>query len=261
MDNRPNLIQRQALGNFLSVIKKHNLFLDWETKEQLENYYDDCFINWNPIYDSGLSGYQYYKTLKEYPLYAKRCIIQAVLDGWNIHKSPLILRETIVSLIYLKLCGPAEYFFLLYFYSIMMDYSERLDNLSFVEIDTSISVNKYILRFWKGIDNSFFRETYGIVEFELHDIDEEPSLAIVPWNSILRNVYDLPSEDSQDVLNEREFSLVIEELGDLFGKEWILEHCQWIQSSSDIKCYKEQYNRGLVFILRSLTYQDYNGVQ
>lgn len=249
MNNEPSIIERQALGNLVKVLESKNY--------SLKKYYRDSFEGWDPIYDSGISGTKYYRTLKNFPLHAKRCIIQTALKGWNIHKDLLTLHDTITSLIYLDLCGPAEYYFMQILNSLISSYGSELGDLQYIEIE-SYRVSDYTIRFWK--DDSFDRDTYGIIDFQLHDVNTEPVLAIVPWNSLLRKVYDLPSDDENDELSEDEIEDVTGQLYEIFSKEWVKTHCPWIRSNWDFQYQKEQMGRGVVYILHSLSYYNPNGI-
>ena len=124
MNNEPSIIERQALGNLVKVLESKNY--------SLKKYYRDSFEGWDPIYDSGISGTKYYRTLKNFPLHAKRCIIQTALKGWNIHKDLLTLHDTITSLIYLDLCGPAEYYFMQILNSLISSYGSDLGDLQYI---------------------------------------------------------------------------------------------------------------------------------
>lgn len=249
MNNEPSLKERQALGNLIKVLESKNY--------ELKEYYRESFDAWDPIYDSGISGYQYYKTLKDFPIHAKRCIIQTALLGWNIHKDLLTLHETITSLIYLDLCGPAEYYFMQIFNSLIRSFGSKLDDLSFIEIE-SYKVSDYTIRFWK--DDTYDRDTYGIIDFQLHPTNTEPVLAIVPWNSLLRTVFELHSGDEDDELSDDEIEDVTTQLYSIFNNEWVKTHCPWIQSDWDFQYQKEQMGRGVVYILHSLRYYNSNGV-
>lgn len=249
MSNEPSIQERQALGNLVKVLESKNY--------NLKEYYRDSFDGWDPIYDSGISGATYYRTLKNFPLYAKRCIIQTALKGWNIHNDLLTLHETISALIYLDLCGPAEYYFMQILNSLISSYGSELDDLQYIEIE-SYKVSNYTIRFWK--DGSYARDTYGIIDFQLHDVNTEPVLAIVPWNSLLRKVYDLPSNDEDDELSEDEIEDVTGQLYEIFNNEWVKTHCPWIQSNWDFYYQKEQMGRGIVYYLGNLRYENSNGV-
>lgn len=249
MSNEPSFEERQALGNLIKVLESKNY--------ELKDYYRESFEGWDPIYDSGITGYRYYKALKDFPLHAKRCIIQTALKGWNIHKDLLTLHETITSLIYLDLCGPAEYYFMQILNSFIREYGSRLGDLPYIEIE-SYRVSDYTIRFWK--DDTFDRDTYGIIDFQLHPTDRDPVLAIVPWNSLLRTIYDLPSNDENDELSDDEIEEVTSGLYSIFNNEWVKTHCPWIKSNWDFQYQKEQMGRGVVYILHSLNYYNSNGI-
>ena len=249
MDDRPSLIERQALGNLIKVLESKS--------SELKGYFSNDFKEWNPIYDSGITGQRYYHTLREFPLYAKRCIIQSTLLGWNYHHDLRALYETLNTLIYLKLCGPAEYLFIQIIYNFIASYGDILNDYEYIEVE-SYEVNRYTLRFWK--DDSIMRDTYGIIIFELHDSKKEPSLAVVPWNSLLRNVYDLhDTGDDFDALSKEDIDEITMRIGNIFKDEWALRHCPWIQSSWECGVGKEPLDRGIVFILKSIKYLDPNG--
>lgn len=249
MSNGPSIIERQALGNLFEVLEKKD--------NSLKGYYRNDFKDWEPIYNSNISDYDYYHALKAFPLHAKRCIIQTALKGWNIHKNLTTLHETISSLIYLDICGPAEYYFMQILESLLNDFGSKLGDLPYVEIE-SYRVSDYTLRFWK--DNTYDRDTYGIIDFQLHSPNDDPVLAVVPWNSLLRKIYDLPCDDENKELNDDEIEDVTTRLYSIFNDEWIKKHCPWIQSGWDFGYQKEQMGRGIVYFLHTLRYYNNNGV-
>lgn len=251
MGNEPSIIERQALGNLIKVLESKNV--------ELERYYSNSFEEWNPIFDSGISGYDYYKTLKDFPLYAKRCIIQTALVGWRWHRDLHTLYDTINTLIYLDICGPAEYYFMQILYNIINRFGNELGDIPFIEIE-SYKVTDYTVRFWKDELGSYGGGTYGIVDFQLHDARVEPVLAVVPWNSVLRNVFHIASDDEDNELDEYDIEDVTSQLYGLFKEEWVKTHCPWIQSDWDFQYQKEKMGRGIVYILHSLKYYNSNGV-
>ena len=141
--------------------------------------------------------------------------------------------------------------------SFIREYGSRLGDLPYIEIE-SYRVSDYTIRFWK--DDTFDRDTYGIIDFQLHPTDRDPVLAIVPWNSLLRTIYDLPSNDENDELSDDEIEEVTSELYSIFNNEWVKTHCPWIKSNWDFQYQKEQMGRGVVYILHSLNYYNSNGI-
>lgn len=243
--NGPSISQRQALGNLADVLtsKKPVVF---------KNYFKDFFEEWNPIYDSNISGYSYYKAIKDFPLNVKRYIVQAVLKGWNLHKDLLTLYETINTLIYLDVCGPAEYYFMQIAYNMLSDFSDKLDCQPFVEIQ-SYTNSKYTMRFWKDVKRY---DTYGIIDFELHNEHQPPLLAVVPWFDLLKNVYEYDEEEEFD---EETIDEVTQEIYPLFENEFAKKHCHRIQSEWDFGMQEEQFGRGILYIFHSLKYVNHNG--
>ena len=243
--NGPSISQRQALGNLADLLTSKNPVV-------FKNYFKDFFDEWNPIYDSNISGYSYYKAIKEFPMNVKRYIVLAVIDGWNLHKDLLTLYETINTLIYLDICGPAEYYFMQIAYNLLSDYGNKLECLPFVQIQY-YSNTKYTIRFWKEMSR---HDTYGIIDFELHNEHQPPRLAVVPWFDLLKNVYryDEDEEFDDEIIDE-----ITQEIYPLFENEFAKKHCPWIQSEWDFDILKEQYNRGILYILHSMKYVNRNG--
>ena len=143
------------------------------------------------------------------------------------------------------------------FYSLLRSFGSNIDDLSFIEIE-SYKVSDYTIRFWK--DDTYDRDTYGIIDFQLHPTNTDPVLAIVPWNSLLRTVFDLHSGNEDDELSNDEIEDVTTQLYSIFNNEWVKTHCPWIQSDWDFQYQKEQMGRGVVYILHSLKYYNSNGV-
>lgn len=104
MNEGPTLLQRQAVGNMIQHIT-NNHDSEWG------NWLFDALNDWELIPNSQISPYEYYKTLSELPAFPKRIICQLVVMGWNHHHDLQTLHDSITTLIYLKVCGPSEYFF------------------------------------------------------------------------------------------------------------------------------------------------------
>ena len=248
----PSIIERQALGNLFEHITSQD-------PVGYGDYFWEEFSDWDPIKNASLSPYQYYSTLKSFPQHAKRLIIQGVLTGWNKHHDLNTLYQAITSLIYLKVCETSEYFLLQQIYNFLTHFKDVCDNLDSIEIE-SRKPNKYTLRFWK--DNTIatrFQEdgSRGIIDFELEPYGEEPLLAIVPWFTLL-NSY---TEQDQDTKwDEDDRSWIIDELYDELSNEFAKTHCPWIQSTWDFDYQTEKFDRGIVIVMHSLSYQDNNGL-
>ncbi|MCR4853321.1 MAG: hypothetical protein K5893_07010 [Prevotella sp.] len=247
MSDGPSFQQRQALGNLAEVLTNKN---PWVFK----NYFKDFFNDWDAIYDSDISDGEYYRALNSFPLNAKRYIIQVVLTAWNLHKDLHTLYETINTLIYLKICGPAEYYLMQITYNFISNFGSKLGDLQYVEIE-SYRNSEYTIRFWQ--DDSFMRDTYGIIDLQLHNERQTPLLAIVPWFGLLNNVYHVSDSDEFDdqTIND----VTDNYLYPLLTNEFAKKHCPWIQSSCDIDLAEESMNRGILFVLHP-EYVDRNGL-
>ena len=244
MNNRPEFVDREALGNLVDALVAN--------APMLEEYYRDSFSGWDPIYGSDISLATYYATLKKFPLFAKRYIIMVVLDGWNLHKDFLKFHDSILLLIYLDLCGPAEYYMMQIIYNFMNSYGEILNDLPFIELECDErSFTHYWLIFY---GDSKKRINYGEILFELHDQNIEPILAIVPTFRILRKTL---FNNREIEFNDIEIYKVIHNISNIIENEWVKEHCSWIKSRWDF-AYKKK-DIGILYQLQSLSYMNLNG--
>lgn len=247
MANKPSLIERQALGNLLQVLTDKN-------PTAYGDYLWESFEDREPIKDSDISGTLYYATLRSYPLVAKRWIIQSVLTGWNVHHDLTLLYESINTLIYLGMCGPAEYFLMVNVFNFLSSFGRYLESTQFAEIE-SHRPNEYTLRFWKD-ERGSWGDTYGIIDFQLHGVNEPPVLAIVPWFGILKNVDIISDEDNP---SQESLESSIYDIYKIMNDEFPKKHCPWIHTEWEISHQREELNRGIVIILHSLVYIDNNG--
>ena len=252
MSNSPSLIERVALGNLLKVLIRQSLNHDKKWEDFITSY----FADWNPIMDSDISGYRYYSTLKSFPLNAKREIIRGVLLGWNEHHDHLTLYQCIITLIYLKLCGPVEYFFLQQFYNFMSYYESICPSCKNIWIQ-DINNSQYRVRFHKK-ENSPFNDNYGVIDFQLSDINDVEKLAIVPTFTLL-NIKENILEDTEHDQQSMD-AIVSEQIIPLLNNEFAKKHCTRIYSSWKVSYRQELCGNLLVLIMHSLEYEDYNGV-
>ena len=246
MSNGPSIQERQALGNLAQVLTAKN-------PSAYGSYFMDFFRGWEPIYNSGISDATYYRVLKQFPLNVKRFMVQAVLLSWNNHKDLTTLYESINTLIYLDLCGPAEYYLMQIAYNMIASYGSKLKCLPYIEIQ-SYRNSEYTLRFWK--EQGYMADTYGIVDFQLHSESREPLLVVVPWYGFLREVYKILT--NRDFVGATENDICAKMM-DLFNKEFAKKHCPWIRSSWGCDYAKEPMNRGMMFYIHP-TYLNNNGV-
>lgn len=84
---------------------------------------------------------------------------------------------------------------------------------------------------------------------------KEPLLAIVPYKRLLVKKFDLPKDESFD--NE-DGSSIMETLYPVLSKEFIKNHCPWIDSNWDFQ-YDFRNKERFVIIMHSLRYCDNNG--
>ena len=253
MTNSPSTIEREALGSLLKVLIRKSM----NHNKKWEDFITSYFADWNPIMDSDISGYRYYSTLKSFPLNAKREIIRGVLLGWNEHHDHLTLYQCITALIYLKLCGPVEYFFLQQFYSFMSYYESTCPSSDNIWIQANSNSN-YRIKFLEK-ENEPFGHNYGYIDFQMSRINEENRLAIVPTFSLL-NIKENLSEDTEHDKQSMD-SIVSKQIAPLLNNEFAKKHCPWIYSSWKASYRKDQFGIGVVIIMNSLEYEDKSGVQ
>ncbi len=251
MDNSPSITEREALGKLLKVLIRKSMNHDKKWEEFITSY----FAEWNPIMDSDISDYRYYSTLKSFPLNPKRAIIRGVLLGWNEHHDHLTLYNCITTLIYLKLCGPVEYFFLQQFYNFLSYYESVCPSCKNIWIQAN-SNSHYIIRFLEK-ENEPFGHNYGGIEFKMFSENGESKLAIIPTFTLLNIKGYLPEDTEHD--KHSMDSIVSEQIVPLLNNEFAKEHCPWIYSSWKASYQKDQFGIRLVLIMNSLEYEDSNG--
>lgn len=249
MADGPSLLQRQAIGDLITVITKNNPTI-WG------NYLWEQFESWNIIANSDISSYDYYYELKHLPDWPKRSIVYTILMSWNYHHDLQVLYDAINKLIYLKVCNATEYFLMQYMFNILQYFSTVCENINTIEIQQNIfNRDMFTLRFWK--DNSRL-DTHGIVDFQFNSVGKEPRIAIVPWFNLIdkktNHRYNYNTQHGIDDLVNTEFV-------PLLLNEFAKKHCPWIYSNLRFGYQKENLDRGVVIILSSLEYEDMNGVQ
>lgn len=254
MNDGPTITERQALGNLLDSLKDT---LDSTGRKEWCDYITEFFSDWEPIHNSNMDLGLYYRTLKRFPQNGKREIIRGVLLGWNEHHSFYTLYNCITKLIYLKVCDTVEYFFLQQFYNFLSHFSEICESLEQIEV-TQARLKEYTIRFYHKDVNPGERypNVYGIIDFEMSKINETPRLAIVPWKGLLSAWKQIDESEVLDADNVEDF---ISDIYPLLSKEFAKTHCPWINSQWECNCHKDVYERGLVFVMHSLQYEDYNG--
>ena len=107
MADGPSLLQRQAIGNLMTVITNDHPTV-WG------NYLWEQMKGWNIIANSDISLHDYYYELKHIPDWPKRSIVYTILMSWNYHHNLQTLYDAINKLIYLKVCNATEYFLMQY---------------------------------------------------------------------------------------------------------------------------------------------------
>lgn len=218
MSDLPSILERQALGDLAKALTGKN-------SAAFGDYFIDFFDDWEPIYDSGISYPNYIRTLKIVPLNAKRYIVQSVLKGWNLHKDLPTLYECINLLVFLDICGPAEYYLMQIAYNMISTYGNAFNNLPCIYVE-SYKNTEYTLRFWKN-ENPLIGGTYGIVDFKLHREGTKTLLTIIPGNSLLKSYYKIPENINIEGQIEDE---VFEDMMNLLGEEFSKEVCPKIYS-------------------------------
>ena len=167
----------------------------------------------------------------------------------------MTLYECITTLIYLKLCGPVEYFFLQQFYNFLSYYESVCPSCKNIWIQAN-SNSHYKIRFLEK-ENEPFGHNYGCIEFKMFSENGESKLAIVPTLSLLNIKGYLPEDTDHD--KHSMDSIVSEQIVPLLNNEFAKEHCPWIYSSWKASYQKDQFGIRLVLIMNSLEYEDSNG--
>lgn len=246
MTDSPTLRQRQALGNLFEELSE-------ELPNHCKNYFWEDFESWNIIRDSTISGYDYYYELKHLPDYPKRKIVCSALRSWNKHHDLLVLRQIICSLIYLKICGPTEYFFMQYIYNFLEYFSSVCDDNQSIEIEQNMfRQNMFTMRFWKDTKHS---DSHGIIQFQMSKMKEEQRIAIVPWFNLIVKKIGVITTDNNSI--DR---IVKNEFIPLLTNEFVKQLCPWISSDLRFGYGKSQLDTGIVIMLSSMEYVDCYGV-
>ena len=242
----PTIIERQALGDLLDVLLKKG-----DSNSKWKAFIASWFADWNPIHNSAIGRYEYYKTLKEFPAYGKREIIRGVLLGWNEHHDTQILYDTINVLIYLKLCNTIEYFFVQQFCNFLISYSSLCKSNDQIIVEPRDN-SFYTIRF---MEEDIF--SIGAIDFQLSSIGKDNVFCIVPWGNLLSAK---TGECEDEILNDDVLPYIIEnEIFPLLENEFAKELCPWITSSWDFDYRKEPLGRRIIIRMHSLYYEDNNG--
>lgn len=250
MTDAPTIIERKALGNLQEVLKQQGSSSEW--KDYIENFFE----GWKPIVNSDITLSQYYETLNQIPVNAKREIIRAVIMGWNEHHDRLTLYQCITTLIYLGICDVPGYFFLQQLYNFLCEFGKVCKEDIQICV-TSRNHSDYTLRFRKEGEYMLYGDSYGIIDFQLSRIGTEPLLLIVPWNSVLSKLTGI-SED--EILDDEIMPCIMsDDIYPLLKNEFAKKHNKLIQSNWDFDYQKERLSRGIVIIMHSLEYFDANG--
>ena len=247
MADGPSLLQRQAIGNLMTVITKDHPTI-WG------NYLWEQMKGWNIIANSDISLYDYYYQLKHIPDWPKRSIVYTILMSWNYHHNLQALYDAINKLIYLKVCNATEYFLMQYMFNFLQYFSTVCKNLSTIQIEQNMfNKNMFTLRFWK--DNSHLY-SHGIIDIQFSPIGEDSRIAIVPWFSLIgektNHRYNCNTQSGIDELVNNEFV-------PLLLNEFAKKHCPWIYSNASFGYKKENLDRAIALLLSSLEYEDNNG--
>lgn len=249
MSTGPTLLERQAIGNMLQHITENH-------KKQWGNWLFEQFKDWNLLPNSNVPLEQYYYTLANIPPHPKRVICQFIVLGWNIHHDLHTLYDSIVSLIYLKICGPSEYFFLQQIYNFIVHFRSVCDNDANIFIEQH-NLHRYGIRFFGDMD-----ETLALVDINMNPTKEDPGVTIIPWYVSFDNLNGLEVHTTRKQVQSAQ-DFVLSEVMPVIKKEFAKTHCPWIYSNFkfSVKCDPDHYptyGMAPIISLNNLVYQDDN---
>ena len=199
--------QREAMGNFLTVISRY--------KEQFEADIWDVFADYNPTRNFKISGASYYRALSSIPDVIKADIVCKIISIYKFNsKSP---RELFASIATLKLCTTSHYFVM----NIIINVLDVFSSFASVQYQSAkrcedIEVDTITLLF------SNQGNRHGLVQMS---VDRDYNMIFVSIHkSLLQGRYhftDYPNPETlRNMANEL---LCTDSIGAI--------HCYWIQSA------------------------------
>lgn len=246
MEERPTLIQRQAIGNMIQYITDiHST--EWG------NWLFESLDDWMLLPNSDISLSQYYETLANLPAFPKRVLCQIVVMGWNEHHDLLTLYDSINSLIYLKVCGPSEYFFLHQVYNFINHFREVCNDDSKIFIQKH-NIHNYTIRFTE--DGHMMGHSLALIDIEMSRTTERPMVVVAPWYISFDNLNNLPEGTSQA---KPITQFVKDEVLPIICNEFAKIHCRRIYSHCDFSISNHPYGEAPMIFLNNIEYVNNNG--
>lgn len=247
MSDGPSLIQRQAVGNMIQYITDNH-------RVKWGNWLFESLEDWHLLPNSNISLSQYYSTLANLPDFPKRILCQIIIMGWNEHHDLHTLYDSINSLIYLKVCGPSEYFFLHQVYNFIAHFRKVCDDDKKIFIQEH-NIHKYTIRFTK--DGHMMGESLALVDLEMSRTTDAPMVVVVPWYISFDNLNNLAEGSSQ---SKPIMEFVEDEVLPIICNEFAKNHCKWIYSNCDYSFRNHPHGVAPIVFINNIEYVDYNGI-
>lgn len=245
MQEGPSILQRQAVGNMIQhITDTHSV--EWG------NWLFESLQDWNLLPHSNISLSDYYNTLSTLPDFPKRILCQIIIMGWNEHHDLRTLYDSINTLIYLKVCGPSEYFFLHQVYNFISHFRKVCNDDKKIFIQQH-NIHKYTIRFTE--DGHMMGESLALVDLEMSRTTDAPMVVVVPWYFSFDNLKGLPEGTSQE---EPTLEFVQDEVLPIICNEFAKKHCRWIYSNCDFSFRNDPGVAPIIF-LNNIEYTNNNG--
>lgn len=246
MNEGPTLLQRQAVGNLIQHIT-NNHDSEWG------NWLFDALNDWELIPNSQISPYEYYKTLSELPAFPKRIICQLVVMGWNHHHDLQTLHDSITTLIYLKVCGPSEYFFLHQIYNFITHFRKVCNDDKKIFVQEH-NIHKYTIRFTS--DGNMMGEALALVDLEMSKTSEQPKVVVAPWFYSFDNLNGHPEGTSA---SKPIVEFIEEQVLPIISNEFAKRHCPWINTNCMLRFREDPFGNTPIIFLTDIVYINNNG--
>ena len=233
-----NLYQRDALGNFITVLSRRY-------RNQFNANLWELFSEYHPNKDFTISGAEYYRVLKSILYPEKMDVVFKLISTFKYDQyNP---REFFSTLVYLNMCEPVGYFTLSIILNIL-DTFGRSEGHPFCWIDTQ----KKEWPNWYGASFHFNDEMGGEVSFFIQQYAVD-YMTVDFSKPLLRKIY--PFGDYPDEFLLRNIS------SDLIERDLIKEmHCPWLYTDiRRIVAVNRRILNKIVFELSGLVFQNPNG--
>lgn len=241
MPDGPTLLQRQAIGNMFKTITDAH-------PNSWGNWLFETLEDWGLLPNSDISISQYYDTLVNLPAFPKRIICQIITMGWNEHHDLQAFYDAITTLIYLKVCGPSEYFFLHQVYNFIKHF-RRLSGKDKNIFIQRHNVNKYTIRFTS--DGHVMGEALALVELEMSKTSEAPMVVVSPWFMSFDNLADNPEGTAQSQPTQK---FIEDEILPIICNEFAKRHSRRIFSNYEMRFRLHPYAEAPMVFLTNLQY-------